>query len=74
MKIGDMVDVKEKRGLGKPSIVLDHGTGLIVSIEEDSVIWPTRGGFGRIKKGKFFHVMLSSGEIKKFHETDCFLI
>ena len=67
MKVGDVVNVTEKRGAGEFYKEIPLGIGLILNIEKTDDIM--MGMVGPINLGDSVTVQLSSGETKLFHNT-----
>ena len=64
MKVGDLVDINQKRGTGSFEKITPRGLGVVVRFEElEDLHYPNIGSFNL---GPIVHVLLSTGETEGF--------
>jgi hypothetical protein len=64
MKVGDLVDINQKRGTGSFEKITPRGLGVIMSFQElDDLHYPNIGSFNL---GPIVHVLLNTGETEGF--------
>ena len=67
MKVGDLVDINQKRGTGSFEKITPRGLGVVVRFQElEDLHYPN---IGSINLGPIVHVLLNTGEIEGFHPT-----
>jgi len=67
MKVGDLVDINQKRGTGTYESVIARGLGVVMSLEEVEDLHYK--SIGSINLGPIVHVLLNTGETEGFHPT-----
>ena len=64
MKVGDLVDINQKRGSGSFEKITHRGLGVVVRFEElEDLHYPNIGSFNL---GPIVHVLLNTGETEGF--------
>ena len=64
MKVGDLVDINQKRGSGSFEKITPRGLGVVVRFQElEDLHYPNIGSFNL---GPIVHVLLSTGETEGF--------
>jgi hypothetical protein len=64
MKVGDLVDINQKRGSGSFEKITSRGLGVVMSFQElEDLHYPNIGSFNL---GPIVHVLLNTGEIEGF--------
>ena len=67
MKVGDLVDINQKRGTGSFEKITPRGLGVVMSFEElEDLHYKS---IGTINLGPIVHILLSTGETEGFHPT-----
>ena len=64
MKVGDLVDINQKRGSGSFEKITPRGLGVVVRFEELEDLHYEN--IGSINLGPIVHVLLSTGETEGF--------
>jgi len=64
MKVGDLVDINQERGLGIYKDVTPRGLGVVMSFEELEDLHYEK--IGTINLGPIVHVLLNTGETEGF--------
>ena len=67
MKVGDLVDINQKRGTGSYKDVTPRGLGVVMRFEEVEDLHYE--SIGTINLGPIVHVLLNTGETEGFHPT-----
>ena len=64
MKVGDLVDINQKRGTGSFEKITPRGLGVVMSFQElEDLHYPN---IGSINLGPLVHVLLNTGETEGF--------
>jgi hypothetical protein len=64
MKVGDLVNINQKRGTGSFEKITPRGLGVVVRFEElEDIVYPNIGSFNL---GPIVHVLLNTGEMEGF--------
>ena len=64
MKVGDLVDINQKRGTGSYEKITPRGLGVVLRFQElDDLHYPNIGSFNL---GPIVHVLLNTGETGGF--------
>ena len=64
MKVGDLVDINQKRGTGSYEKITPRGLGVVLRFQElDDLHYPNIGSFNL---GPIVHVLLNTGETEGF--------
>ena len=67
MKVGDLVDINQRRGTGSFEKITPRGLGGVVRVQElEDLHYES---IGAINLGPIVHVLLNSGETEGFHPT-----
>ena len=67
MKVGDLVDINQKRGTGSYKHTISRGLGVVMSFQElEDLHYES---IGTINLGPIVHVLLNTGETEGFHPT-----
>jgi hypothetical protein len=67
MKVGDLVDINQKRGAGSYEKIVPRGLGVVLSFQEVEDLHYK--SIGTINLGPIAHVLLNSGKTEGFHPT-----
>jgi hypothetical protein len=68
MEIGDLVDVYEQRGCGSHITSESKGLGIVIGHGKPRYI--NIGSLKNVNLGVSAYILLSTGELKTFHEND----
>jgi hypothetical protein len=64
MKVGDLVDINQKRGTGSYEKITPRGLGIVVRFQElEDLHYPNIGSFNL---GPIVHVLMNTGETEGF--------
>ena len=64
MKVGDLVDINQKRGTGSYEVTIPRGLGVVMSFQElEDLHYES---IGTINLGPIVHVLLNTGETEGF--------
>jgi len=67
VKVGDLVDINQKRGTGSYESITPRGLGVVMRFEElEDLHYKS---IGTINLGPIAHVLLNSGKTEGFHPT-----
>jgi hypothetical protein len=67
VKVGDLVDINQKRGTGIYEEITSRGLGVVMNFEElEDLHYKS---IGTINLGPIVHVLLNTGETEGFHPT-----
>ena len=67
MRIGDLVDINQKRGTGSYEKTVPRGLGVVMRLEElEDLHYES---IGTINLGPTVHVLLNTGKTEGFHPT-----
>jgi hypothetical protein len=67
MKVGDLVDINQKRGTGSFEKITPRGLGVVMSFQElEDLHYKS---IGSINLGPIVQVLLNSGKTEGFHPT-----
>jgi len=64
VKVGDLVDINQKRGAGSYESITPRGLGVVVRLEETEPLMFDK--IGPIDLGPLVHVLLNTGETEGF--------
>ena len=67
MKVGDLVDINQKRGTGIYEEITSRGLGVVMRLEEVEDLHYE--SIGTINLGPIVYVLLNTGETEGFHPT-----
>ena len=67
MKVGDLVDINQKRGTGSYEKITPRGLGVVLSVQELEDLHYEN--IGSINLGPIVQVLLNTGEKEGFHPT-----
>ena len=67
MKVGDLVDINQKRGTGSYEKITPRGLGVVLRFQElEDLHYKS---IGTINLGPIVYVLLATGETEGFHPT-----
>jgi len=67
VKVGDLVDINQKRGTGIYEEITSRGLGVVMRLEEVEDLHYE--SIGTINLGPIVYVLLNTGETEGFHPT-----